>query len=221
MKKIFVVLVLSISMSCSVSEKTQTNNKHHLNIYAGHSKGGIVENTKMDKVDNAAPDAFSGATYLGGYTGIHYEYNLKHNCIETGIDAFINNQKFTYNDAANQYFGERKIVSTQLRVPVTYNFTILRYKNLNHLLQLKLGLSPSYIFYSVNESGISLPDYSLKHFSVGPVFGLTLTPLTFKNQSKLGFSYDVMRSGKVYDDFYQNGKMPGLSYRTFSILYCF
>jgi hypothetical protein len=221
MKKYILLMVISVSMSCSVSEKTQTDNKHDFKIYAGYSKGGIIENTKMEEVENAAPDAFTGATYFGMNAGVHYEYNLKRNSLETGIDAIINNQKFTYNDAVNQYVGNRKIISTQVRVPITYNFTVFQYKNLDHLLQLKLGLSPAYILYSVDESGTSLPDYSLKHFTIGPIFGITLIPVTFKNQAKLGVSFDVTRSGKVYDDFYQKGKMPGLSYRTLSILYSF
>jgi hypothetical protein len=175
----------------------------------------------MEVVENVEPDAFTGATSVGGYVGAHYEYNLKRNSIESGLDVIVNNQKFTYNDAANQYFGDRKIISTQLRLPVTYNFTILRYKNLEHLLQLKVGLSPAYILYTVDESGASLPDYSLNHFTVGAAAGLTLIPFTFKNQSSLGFSFDITRSGKVYDDFYQKGDMPGLSYRNISILYCF
>jgi hypothetical protein len=208
-------------ISCSISEKTQTIDKQEFIVYAGNSKGGIVENKDMEVLDNVAPDAFTGATSLGGYTGIHYEYNLNRSSFETGFDAILNNQKFMYNDAVNLYSGERQLVSMQLRVPITYNFTILRYKNLDHLLQLKLGLSPAYIFYSVNESGTSLPDYSLKHFIVGPIFGVTIIPFNFKNHSQLGFSFDISRSGKIYSDFYQKGDMPGLSYRNISILYCF
>ncbi len=221
MKKYILTLTVYALISCSVSEKTQTETKHDFKFYAGYGKGGIIENTDMTVLENVAPDAFTGATYFGGNIGAHYEITRKRSGIETGFDAFIYNQKFTYNDAANQYFGERKIVSTQIRVPITYNFTILRYKNLDQLLQLKLGLSTAYIFASVNESGASLPDYSLKHFTIGPTFGVVLIPVKFKNQSGLGLSFDVLRSGKVYDDFYQKGDMPGLSYRNFSILYSF
>jgi hypothetical protein len=213
------ILAVAAIISCSVSEKTQTGRKHDLRIYAGQSKGGIIENTKMEEVENAVPDAFTGATYFGGNAGVHYEYNLNRSSFEAGIDAIMNNQKFTYNDAINHYYGERNIVSTQIRMPVTYNFTVLRYRELDHLMQLKLGLSPAYIMYSVNESGTSLPDYSVKHLTVGPIFGITIIPLKFRNGAQLGISFDVSRSGKVYDDFYQKGDIPGLSYRTFSILY--
>ncbi|RLD52117.1 MAG: hypothetical protein DRI97_14865 [Bacteroidetes bacterium] len=204
---------------CSSSDHVKKA-RPSMKVYLGASHGGIVENTDLSLIENTEPDAYTGATSVGVQGGIHYEYPFKKLSLETGIDAFMNNQTFTYYDDYAGFHGSRDLLVTQLRIPLQMNFRFLRENHENGMVQLKLGLSPGFCFNSVNDQDALLPSYEKNVFTVGPIIGIDFTPLTFENGSALGVSLELSRSFQsVYSDYYQLGEMPGLSYLKFGFVY--
>jgi hypothetical protein len=222
MKRYLFYSFFIFSVACTVSDKTASTVKNQFHVNIGFNHSGIIENTDMKKVPDAPVDAFTGATSMGYNAGVHIEHRLKRHSLESGLDLIINNQKFTYNDQVNQFFGERKIITTQVRIPVLYDFSIFRNSNQENIAQIKLGITPGLNFNSVTNSGTNLPAYSFSHFSFGIMAAFTITPFHFKNGKYLGLTVEMFRLGtKVYNDFYQKGDMPGLSNLGYMITYGF
>jgi hypothetical protein len=222
MKRYFFYSLFIFSIACSVSDKAVNTGKNQFHANLGFNHSGIIENTDMEQVPGAPVDAFTGATSMGYNTGVHVEHTFKRNSIESGMDLIFNNQKFTYNDQVNQFSGERKIITTQFRIPITYNIAIFRNSKLENIAQIKFGITPGLNFHSVNNSGANLPGYSFSHFSFGAIAAFTITPFHFQNGKYVGFTVEMFRIGqKVYSDFYQKGDVPGLSNLGYTINYGF
>lgn len=217
------IMILSILLltACSGSNHMEKASPS-LKAYLGGSHGGIIENTDLSLIESTEPDAYSGATKVGFHAGIHYEYPLQQISLETGIDGFLNSQTFTYQDDFAGFHGTRDLMVSQLRIPLAVNFRLLREKQEDGMIQLKLGLSPGFCFYAVDDHSESLPSYEKSVFTIGPLLGAEFTPLRFKNGSAIGISLELFRSfQEVYSDYYQLGETPGLSYLKFGLVYRF
>lgn len=230
MKTIPMALLLTASLvlfnSCLVSNQLSSEKKVKFSFLAGFNIGGITENTDMKVVPGvkvppeATVDAFSGATYPGINAGIHTNFPLKRNEIETGADYMYNHQTFTYIDAGNKYIGVRELHVSQLMLPVTYNLGLFNKQLPEAELQVKVGLIGQVNFISGKATGI-LPDYSVVPLSAGPTLGVSVLPFHFRNGDKLGIYCEIYRGSQIYKDFYNQPEyeMPGSSFVRFGLKY--
>ena len=224
--KLFLGVITFMTISaCTATDKTQREFK--FSVKAGLNKGGITENTDLTIVQNAEPvggkpDAYSGATSMGGNIGVHVNKPLVYGEIESGLDYMYNHQTFTYTDQGNMYIGSRNLSVNQFMIPLTYNFELLKKVLPSAEFQFKLGYMGQINFVSVNGTGI-LPKYSINRWSNGAVFGISAYPFKFANGSKLGFYVDAYRGTRIYKDFYNQDsfKMPGSSFVKVGIRYQF
>ncbi|MFW5820412.1 MAG: hypothetical protein ACOCWA_03920 [Bacteroidota bacterium] len=214
-----IILILLVINSCSSTQKTrETRPEPALKLYGGFQQGGIIENTDFSTIGDISPDAFTGATNTGFHTGIHYEYFTRALSFETGLDAIANKQSFRYSDMTNNHLGERKLLTTQLRVPLTINFRLAKGNKPEGIVKFKLGISPGISMINQLSSQGFLPDYSTGVFTLGPAMAIELSPFKINNTYNPGIYFGLFRSAQaVYYDFYQVGEMPGLSYMTFGI----
>ena len=222
MKKIVFGISILLLAGCTVSKLGETLHPYY-RVQAGLNKGGITENTDFSKTTDIQPDAFSGATKTGFNASGHVVLPLKRNAIETGVDYMYNNQTFRINDISNGYNGSRKIGTSQVMLPITYNFNLFKKSNPLGSLQLKVGYLMQFNMFSVSNNGSSLTDYTTKGFSSGLTVGISLTPFQFENGNRLGFYFDGYRGTKIYDDFYNSSvyEMPGSSFMKFGVIYQF
>ncbi len=191
----FFILPLFVLLSgCAAIETTY-------DIQAGANWGGIIENSDIDAV--------SGATRASANIGIHPVFDIRGRMVETGIDFLNYNQSFTYMDITENYDGKRDFRYGELRLPLTYNIQFFRDENNRGRLLLKLGLSGGYRIYENIEDSGTVPDYTFNRFSLGPVFGLSSTPLKISDRLDMGFYFDFMRGTKIYDDFYISPELMG------------
>ena len=222
MKKLIFSIVILLLAGCSTSKQGEAWHPYY-RVQGGFNKGGIVENTDFSKTTDIEPDAFSGATKMGVNASGHIVLPVKHNAVETGVDYMHNNQTFTFKDNSNGYNGSRKIGSSQIMVPLTYNFGFFKKNNPLGDLQIKVGYLMQINIFNVSDDGVLLTDYSLKHFSSGLTFGISTTPFRLSNGNSLGFFFDGYRGSKIYNDFYNRSiyDMPASSFMKFGIIYQF
>lgn len=207
-------------ISCAGSK--DINETAKLKIHAGINHGGIIENTDLSLIDNAPVDAYSGATSVGFSAGARYSFPLGKHGIQSGLDVLGNRNSISYSDDMNGYEGSRELFTTQVRIPLQYSFHLIKNDQGNPLIKLNLGLSGGLVFCSEIKSEGTLPEYDVKHFSLGPALGFEIHPLQLNNGSSLGFSFELSRSfQQIYTDFYQQGDMPGLSYLRVGLIYGF
>jgi hypothetical protein len=219
-KRVFGLSILLLT-GCNISKQGDAFHPYY-RVQAGLNKGGITENTDFTKTTDIQPDAFSGATKTGFNVSGHLVLPLKRNAIETGIDYMYNNQRFTFNDGNYGYNGTRKVGTSQLIVPITYNLGFFKKNNPLGSLQVKIGYLMQVNMFSVNNYGTPT-DYSTKGFSSGITAGISATPFRFENGNRLGFYFDGYRGTKIYDDFYNRNiyEMPGSSFMKIGIIYQF
>ncbi len=215
---LFVVIAGCSSSRLVFSEKKYQ--KVRFLLEAGVNKGGIVENTDLSKVEEVGVDAFSGATRIGGHLGGRIILPVRHNAIETGLSYMYSPQTFTYNDAKHSYSGRRKLTTTQLIVPLSYNIDLVK-KNHPRLYYLKVGGAIEYNMVGVYEKGSNLTDYSINNISGGITAGISALPISFNNGTRLGLAFDVYKGSQIYDDFYNrsNFEIPSSSYMKLSLIY--
>lgn len=216
---LFILLILLTLNSCLPTQRAQeTKPEPALKFYGGFQQGGIIENTDFSAIGDISPDAFTGATNTGFHTGVHYEYFTSTLSFEAGLDVIGNKQSFRYSDITNNHQGERQLFSTQLRVPLTINFPLFKGKNPEGMVKFKLGISPGISMINQLSTEGSIPDYSTSAFTLGPAMAIELWPFKINNKYNPGIYFGLFRSAQgVYNDFYQVGEMPGLSYMTFGI----
>jgi hypothetical protein len=218
------ILIITACSSLNTLTQNQDEDKEFkYRVQAGINHGGIVENTDMDELNNVAIDGFTGATKLGINAGAHVLVPAFNNHVEIGIDYMYNNQTFKYNDAISGYYGNRKIGTSQILFPITFNLGLFKQNNPEGLFQVKLGYALQYNIFNISDDGNTLPDYSTKSFSSGLVFGFTSAPYKFENGSRLGIYVDLYRGSQLYEDFYNNSsfKMPGSSFLKSGLYYQF
>lgn len=212
-------------MGCASQQGIQDNKKWApiYRLQVGTNKGGVVENTDMAVVDNAGIDAFTGATRRGVNASGKVMLPVRNNFVETGIDLMYNSQTFTYNDAANDFRGERKLGVTQFMVPLTYSIGILRQNRPEGLFQLKFGYAAQFNLFSVTDGIGNFPGYRTNSFSNGATLGLSTTPFILNNGLKLGFFVDGYRGTRVYEDFYNRPEfeIPGTAFLKYGIIFQF
>jgi hypothetical protein len=215
------ILLASLFWGCSVTDEVARLPKNNFYVGVGLAHGGIIENTNMEVTGTTPPDSYSGATKVGISATGSYERMVRNHAIEVTAMAMVNGQEFTYTDAIHGFNGKRNLVTTQLRFPITYNITLFRNSAYQPLVQLKVGMAPGFSVINVIDNVQGLPAYSINSFSNGAVFGFRVVPMVLKNQARLGFGIDMFRGGQIYNDFYQQGDMPGSSYANFSVVYQF
>ena len=195
MKKLsilYIVLLLLAMTSCSFTQRARESKPDpSLRLYGGIQEGGIIENTDLSTIGDISPDAFSGATYAGFHSGIHYEYFTRAFSIETGLDVIGNKQSFIYSDIINNHMGERQLFSTQLRVPLTVNFRLLKRKNPEGIVKFKLGISPGISMIKQLSTEGALPDYSTGTFTLGPAMAIELSPFKINNTYNPGIYFGL------------------------------
>lgn len=226
-RKIFTTGIISVLflMGCASQQSIQNDNKWSpiYRLQLGTNKGGIVENTDMAVVDNAGVDAFSGATRRGVNASGKVMLPIRSNFVETGIDLMYNSQTFTYNDAANDFMGERKLGVTQFMVPLTYSITLFRGNHPAGLFQFKFGYAAQFNLFSISDDHGNMPGYSTHAFTNGATLGFSTTPFRLKNGTKLGFFVDGYRGTRAYEDFYNQGEfeIPGTAFLKYGIIFQF
>lgn len=224
-KKICACALIAIIISgCKSSEQNALNRrKPNLQIQAGINKGGITENTDLTQIETVPLDAYSGATHLGANSGIHTTIPLKNNDIETGIDAMLNRQTFSYNNAAQNHIGRQNINTLQIMIPLTYNFGVFKKWNQRRILQFKLGYNIQFNFITTQNKTGKTPEFQHNTFSHGFTTGVTTTPIQLKNGNKIGFYIDLYRGSQILSDYYNRNNMeePGSSFFKCGILYQF
>lgn len=191
-------------------------------LQAGVNNGGITENTDFSTTPDVKVDAFTGASKIGANIGAHVKLPIRKNAIESGIDFMYNAQTFTYADPDRAYVGTRKLGTSQLMIPLTYNIGLFRQSYYSSLIYLKVGYLAQFNFYSIKNDG-QLPPYSTKFYSGGFTAGISSTPFKLKNGASLGMYLDVYRGSKAFDDFY-NSKlydMPATSFYKIGFIYQF
>jgi len=220
---LILILVIACSTSNNISQHENKKWKPKYRVVAGINHGGIVENTNMNDIEDVVVDAISGATKIGVNSGIHSLLPLRRNYIEAGVDYIFNNQTFTFNDVSNDYFGQRKIASSQFMLPITYNIGLFRKKYSDGLFQIKPGYVFQYNLYNVKDESPGLPEYTTNNFSKGITLGIASTPFKLKNDSYLGLYFDFYRGSQMYNDLYNRStfEMPGSSYFKAGIIYQF
>jgi hypothetical protein len=216
-------LLFVLIAGCSGSRLAFSKKKHQkirFLLEAGANKGGIVENRNLDEIDGVQPDAFSGATRIGGHLGGRIILPVRHNAIETGLSYMYSPQTFTYNDVQHSYSGKRELTTCQLIVPLSYNIDLVK-KNHPGLYYLKMGGAIEYNMVGINGQGSNLPDYSINKISGGITAGISALPISFNNGTRLGFAFDVYKGSQIYDDFYNRSsyEMPSSSYMKLSLIY--
>jgi hypothetical protein len=217
---LFVLGGCAVSHSASDRQKTW---KPTYRLQAGANLGGIVENRDFEQLPNVDVDAFSGATRAGVNAGAHVVLPLLVNSVETGIDFMYSPQTFTYSDVINEHHGTRKLGSSQLMWPLTYNIGLLKSRQAGGVAQIKIGHVLQYNMLNITETGQQLPDYDVNRFSNGATLGISATPFSLSNGARMGFYFDFYRGTRIFEDFYNSKDfdMPGSAYMKAGIIYQF
>lgn len=220
-----IILVLLV-MGCAATTTITDHNKKWAPVYriqAGINHGGIVENTDLTQISNTKVDAYTGATKPGINAGAHAVLPVGNNAVETGVDYMYNKQTFTYHDDENNFSGSRKVGTSQIMLPVTYNIGLFRKSRRDGLFQIRLGYVFQYNLISISDNGSKLPECSYNKFSNGFTLGVSSTPFKLNNGSDLGFFIDVYKGSQIYRDFYNQSsfEMPSSSYIKAGIIYQF
>jgi hypothetical protein len=222
MKKYFYCFLVLVLFGCS-SGKVEEKWHPTFRVQGGLNNGGIVENTDFGKTPEIQPDAFSGATKTGFNFGGHVLLPVLGNSVESGLDYMYSNQTFTYKDLRLGFKGDRKINTSQIMLPVTYNFGFFNEEQPLGALQLKFGFALQFNFFSIDDGGASLTSYDLKHFSSGFTFGIATTPFKLPGGALIGFYVDGYRGTKMFDDLYNQSiyDKTGSSYVKFGAIFQF
>lgn len=225
-KGITLISILVLTACSSLNTITQNQDEDRdfkYRVQIGMNHGGIVENTKMDELNDVEIDGFTGATNLGVNVGAHVLFPVFNNYVEIGSDYINSNQTFSFKDGINNFHGKRTISNSQIIFPITFNIGLFKQKYEDGLFQIKIGYALQYNMFNVSDEGNSLPEYSTKSFSSGLIFGLATAPYMFENGSKLGIYVDAYRGSQIYEDFYNKSsfKMPGSSFLKTGLFYQF
>ena len=228
MENKIIILIFSMLLmgGCNTSRQTVADTetkKVQYSVQLSSSRGGIVENTRMEDVTGAGVDAFSGATRRGISAGARVALPVGRHFLEAGVDYMYSGQTFTFNDVQNQFTGKRKLGTHQIMFPTTFNLSLFTQNHPNGLLQIKLGHLLQLNNVSVrNETG-SLPGYHLTPWSNGFLFGIHLIPVRLINGARMGLFIEGYRGSQIYQDHYnqKNFEMPGTAFSRVGVIYHF
>jgi hypothetical protein len=214
------VAVCAIAVSCRSSHQT-VQSRPVWSIQAGLNKGGIVENTNMNDIADAAIDAFSGATRTGFNAGVSGTLPLKAIALETGLGFMQNHQSFSWADETKGFMGSHDLRVNQLMLPTTVNFMFFRKQQPDGMMQVKLGHLLQHNLVSANNLQGTIPEYSISKWSNGLVLGITLTPFRLRNGSRAGFFAEAYRGTQIYEDAYNlpEFEVPGSSFVKYGLIY--
>jgi hypothetical protein len=179
----------------------------------GSNFGGVIDNSNPDAASGATVtvDAVSGATQNGSTLSFQTTFKFKGQTFQTGIDYVDHRQRLTYLDTLHGIDGRRGFDLHQLRVPLTYNITILRDFDKVPTLMIHMGLSAGYTVIRgiSDELRRGLPDYTFTAVDIGPQVGVTLQPLQLDYDHYLGLYVDFYRGTRIYEDVYHQDEGLG------------
>ena len=156
-------------------------------------------------------DGVTGASKLGGHTGLQGEFNLWGNYIQTGFDYLYYSEDIIYNVPKNNINGTRSFTLQAVSVPVTYNFHFFNRSNGIPIFVLGLGIQGSYFLSrDVRDSG-TLSGYQLKNYTFAPLLRFSVYPFNFLDQHSAGVYLNVSRTIKsqFYSDDYYSKDFAG------------
>lgn len=138
---IYIIAAILLFNGCTATRNLPENEKQPftLRISAGTNKGGIVENTDMTVVDQAPPDAFTGATSRSVHAGVHALLPMKGNAVEAGLVIMHSGHQFSYNDPSASYNGSLDLSLVQCMTPITYNLKLFRGVRPGGFMEVKPG----------------------------------------------------------------------------------
>lgn len=224
-KTLILIGMMSLVGCVGNHELSKDNQKREIRfgVEAGANKGGIVENTDMSYIVGASVDAFSGATRIGGHIGAHATLPVDRNDVQVSMGYMYSPQTFTYHDETNGFSGTRKIGLSQFILPITYNVNLFKNSFPAGTICLKFGGALEYNLASVKDNGSHLPGYTIRPFTGGVALGISTLALKFKDNSRIGLSFDVYKGTQIFDDLYNRKeyKMPTSSYMKLSLIYQF
>jgi len=170
--------------------------------------GGLVENSLTEEMDT-----ISGATQPAVSAGVHTEWAIGKNYIESGLDYSGFSQAVNYQIHSLDVVGSRDISFHQLRIPFTYNLHLFTNNQGQPKLIIKGGVSGGYTFWkSIKDSG-TLEEYHFTSTDMGPTFGIVLYPFPKVNNTPVGLYLDFYRGSRIYSDSYHREEgLGGMSY---------
>ncbi|NOX67439.1 MAG: outer membrane beta-barrel protein [Chlorobi bacterium] len=207
----FVITLFIVSCSTFQNDIDEKGTNLQTSFLVGGSFGGIVENNQLTEVDGTTSvDAISGATRKAVTLGVHTQFNISGHNIETGLEWLNFDQSIIYNLPTYFYYSRRDISFHQLRIPLVYNFELIK----DRKLSLKIGASIGYtISKSIINSG-TLPPYQFNDFDYGGTVGISYFPLKY-----VGIFCDIYRGSQIYRDTFHTAKgMGGQSYVKFGLI---
>jgi len=213
---IYIIAAILLLNGCSAT-RNLPETKHQpftLRVAGGTNKGGIVENTEMTAVDQAPPDAFTGATSRSLHAGVHALVPLKRNAVEAGLVIMHSGHRFGYYDPAASYDGSLDLSLVQCMVPLTYNVKLFRGVRPGGLMEVKLGYVAQYNLLSESGQEGTVPAYDFNRWSHGPTLGITLKPFRLNNGNQIGLYVEGYRGSAIFKDPYNEDdfEMTGSAY---------
>lgn len=200
---ITVVLYILSFQGCTVSKDATEKTTASYLAYGGINYGGFIEDTEID--------AISGATSMQYNFGLHSEIAIRNKYrIETGLDYIKYKQTLDFNDTQNDYTGKTDFNYSQLRVPVTYNFSLLKNSDNRTVINFKAGMSFGYNIFEDIKIHDTAPDYIFNKFTYAFNIGFSSVPVKISEKITSGIYLDFIRGSKQYEDFYHGNNETGL-----------
>lgn len=188
------VVVAIMVLASTVNAAEEREKLVSFSIYGGGLWGGVFVPKSADSV--------SGEPGFGWHGGAESEFNIRGKYfIASGLDFAQYNNRIEYNDPVAGYDGIRELTLGLMRMPVTFNFRLLRDDAGNPTLFLKPGAFVGYyVFDKVNETG-DIPDFEVEDSIVYSfLFSASYYPFPVAEKTYLGFSVNGYWGTDVYRD---------------------
>ena len=145
--------------------------------------------------------------------GVHKEFDIKGHKIECGLDYLTFEQKMTYNYSYSTFYPARAHKFQQLRIPLTYNWHLLKNKENLPKLIFKAGLSAGFTLRETAKEtsidGVTPADYKFTNFDAGINLGAAFFPIVIKSRVRLGMFLDIYQGSVIYTDVYTKDQGGG------------
>lgn len=187
-----VIVTMVLAVSCANAEEREK--LVSFSLYGGGLWGGVFVPGSTENV--------SGEMGVGWHAGAESEFNIRDKYFfASGLDFARYRTTVTYDDPAAGYDGEHDITMGLLRMPVSYNFRLLRDDAGFPTLFLKPGAFIGYyVSDKVEETG-DTPEYE---FEEDVTYGFLLStgyyPFPIAEKVYLGLSANGYWSAPVYRD---------------------
>jgi hypothetical protein len=222
-------MLLAIALlvaGCSTGQKLASKKcyySHDIRLLAGINIDAFAVEGNSPSFDINDKNASSEEIKVGVAIGVHDVIPLGRNAIETGLDYAYSPQRLFYDNKMYEYNGYRYVRTSQLMVPITYNFGLFKKIAPEGFIELKIGYLAQLNFVSEGPTSGTIPGYSTNRFSNGLIFGLSAIPIKFKNQSRMGLFADAYYGTHLFKDIYspQKSEWHYSAFCRFGIVYQF